>query len=205
MKYNKHKTGFTLIEVAVSTAIISILAVIMLSVFRNNLNTMSWGQNKMDLHYKIQVLMKRFYLDIKNINPVVELQGSHLYFRGEDNKSFFPTLVGIGDLEKNLRGKSLYFRHIDTRTDQSITSIEWKYNEKDKTIIREVQPPLGELKKEVVAQNISELYFYRPENDLKSVRMTCKMFDAKDIKKVEELDITVRLECDMLTVQLSGL
>ncbi len=205
MKYNKHKTGFTLIEVAVSTAIISILAVIMLSVFRNNLNTMSWGQNKMDLHYKIQVLMKRFYLDIKNINPVVELQGSHLYFRGEDNKSFFPTLVGIGDLEKNLRGKSLYFRHIDTRTDQSITSIEWKYNEKDKTIIREVQPPSGELKKEVVAQNISELYFYRPENDLKSVRMTCKMFDAKDIKKVEELDITVRLECDMLTVQLSGL
>ena len=202
----KGKSGFTLAEVAVSTAIIGALAVIMLYVFRSNLNTMSWGQNKMDLHYRVQVLMKRFYTDIKKISPIVYLSNSHLLFKGEENKSFFPTLVGIGDLEEKLRGKSLYFRHINTRTDQSISSIEWKYDKEKKAIVREIQHPGAiEVIKEIVANNISELYFYRPENDLKSVRMTCKMFDAKDPKKTEDIDITVRLECDMLTVQLSGL
>ena len=211
----KYKFGFTLVEITISTAIVSLLALIMMYVFRNNLTTMKWGQKHMDLQYKTQVLIKQFYNDIKKINPYSVAGIRDVYLELETKNTYHPALVKIvGKVnrdyypieqteftEEGYRGKALFFRHRSLRHSDVTKFVYW-YADEVKRLYRTFsfndQPAIDQL----IAANVLEVYFYQLEDDEHAVRMTCKIQDDKDPKHIEDIDITVRFENDMIVTRL---
>lgn len=195
--------GFTLVEVLTSALIVGLLATVLLVVLRSNLTTMSWGQKHMDFNYKIQYFMKQFYTDIKKINPHVYVHKyGHLYIKGEAGEEFFPNVVRIEKDIINNSGTELLFVLSSLKSDSEAMAIKYYYDKKSETIIREIRPADGPPRAIPVARNAKDLRFHVNENDSKSVRVTCKIFDDKRPEVFEDVDFTVRLEGDLMTVKV---
>ena len=59
------KSGFTLVELAVSMLIIACISTVLIIVLRSNLTTMKFGQKNMDFNQKVLLAIRRIFYDIK--------------------------------------------------------------------------------------------------------------------------------------------
>ncbi|MDD3000652.1 MAG: prepilin-type N-terminal cleavage/methylation domain-containing protein [Candidatus Riflebacteria bacterium] len=202
-KNNLLRQGFTLVEVLTSALIVALLATVLFVVLRSNLSTMAWGQKHMDFNYKIQYFMKQFYTDIKKINPHVYVHKyGHLYVKGEASGEYFPNVVRIEKDIVNNSGSELSFVLSSLKSDSEAMAIKYYYDKKTKTVMRHVKPANGSERFIPVARNSQDLRFHVADNDPKSVRITCKIFDDKRSEVFEDVDFTVRLEGDLMTVKV---
>lgn len=203
-KVRNVKHGFTLIEILVSALIAALLSTVLVVVLRSNLLTMSWGQKHMDFNYKIQFLMKQFYTDIKKINThVVVGKYGAILLSGEGEGEFFPNIVSIEkDVENGLSGTELSFVQSSLRNLDNSQAIRYYPDKKNKQVLREVKSSNGKVRNEVVARNVTDLRFSKNENDPRSVRLTCRIFDDKRPDVFEDVDFTVRVEGDMIYVKV---
>lgn len=203
MKRHLHKKGFTLIELSISALIVALISLVLIMVFRSNLNTWKWGQKHMEFNQQVQLVMKQIFSDLKLVNPVLKLDGDgHLMFQGEKINDLFPNLVTIYDKDKKPEngGEEIVFFQT------SFTNLERKdrihyYLEKGK-LMREIQDYDGNPKKKVVAEKAKDLFFKADPGDIRQVLIKVTLIDPKNEKMQETLDFAVRLETDLVCVKV---
>ncbi|MBR4570735.1 MAG: prepilin-type N-terminal cleavage/methylation domain-containing protein, partial [Candidatus Riflebacteria bacterium] len=59
------KSGFSLVELAVSVLIIACISTVLIIVLRSNLTSMKFGQKHMDFNQKVMLAIRRVFYDIK--------------------------------------------------------------------------------------------------------------------------------------------
>ncbi|GAB4278095.1 MAG: hypothetical protein Kow0029_21200 [Candidatus Rifleibacteriota bacterium] len=208
MMKNLYKKGFTLIELSISSLIIALIALVLIYVFRSNLNTWKWGQKHMEFNQKVQLVMKQMFTDLKLVNPVLKIDADgNLLFQGEKINDLFPNLVTIYDVDKNEAngGEEIVFFQT------SFSDLEMKdrihyYPERLPNdtfrLIREVEDYNGNKKKKVIAGKISDLHFSADPGDIRQVLIKVTIHDEKNPGIEEPLDFAVRLETDLVCVKV---
>ena len=197
------KKGFTLIELSVSTLIVAMISLVLIMVFRSNLNSWRWGQQHMEFNQKIQLIMKQIFTDLKNVNPILQKDSDgHLYFKGEKINDLFPNLVTIYDKDKNPDngGEEILFYQTSfldlNRRDQVRYFID-----KEK-LVREIKDYNGNIKKKILAKKASDLSFSADPQDIRQVLVKATIFDDDNPEIKDTLDFAVRLESDLLCVKV---
>jgi prepilin-type N-terminal cleavage/methylation domain-containing protein len=203
MKRMIRKKGFTLIELSISSLIIALIVLVLIMVFRSNLNTWNWGQQHMEFNQRVQLVMKQIFTDLKNVNPILARdEDGHLYFQGEKINDMFPNLVTIYDKDKNQfnGGEELVLFH--TSVDNLDQKDRIRYFLEKGSLIRETKDYNGNTKKKVVAAKASDLFFKPDPGDIRQVMVKLTVINKKDEKIKENLDFAVRLETDLVCVKL---
>jgi prepilin-type N-terminal cleavage/methylation domain-containing protein len=203
MKKYLHKKGFTLIELSISALIIALISLVLIMVFRSNLNTWKWGQKHMEFNQQVQLVMKQIFTDLKLVNPVVKLDADgHLMFQGEKINDLFPNLVTIYDKDKNPAngGEEIVFFQTSFSDLERKDRIRY-YLEKGE-LMREIQDYDGNPKKKVVAEKAKDLSFKADPGDIRQVLIKVTLIDPKNEKMQETLDFAVRLETDLVCVKV---
>lgn len=196
------RKGFTLAELSVVVFIISIIFVLLITIFRNNLATFRWGQERMNFTQEVQVVMKQIFSDLKQVNPILRQDSSrNILFKGESIGDLFPSLVVIFDKDKKPEngGEELGF-YITSLKDFSISE-HIKYFIKDGKLIRLFTDYNGKQKRSVMAESASNLYFLEDPGDVRQVRIKLTLSDSKNPSRVENIDFAVRLETDLVCVK----
>ena len=196
------RAGFTLIELSVSSLVIALIVLVLIMVFRSNLNTFAWGQRHMEFNQRIQLVMKQLFTDFKSINPILKQDDDgHLYLQGEKIGDLFPNLVTIYDKDKkpeNGGEEAVFF--LTSMNDLNMRDRVRYYLEKGE-LIREVQDYNGNTKRKVIAEKASDLQFYGEEGDIRQMHVKFVLEDPKKPGHVEKVDFAVRLETDLLCVK----
>ncbi len=203
MKRHLHKKGFTLIELSISALIVALISLVLIMVFRSNLNTWKWGQKHMEFNQQVQLVMKQIFSDLKLVNPVLKLDGDgHLMFQGEKINDLFPNLVTIYDKDKKPEngGEEIVFFQTSFSNLERKDRIHY-YLEKGK-LMREIQDYDGNPKKKVVAEKAKDLFFKADPGDIRQVLIKVTLIDPKNEKMQETLDFAVRLETDLVCVKV---
>lgn len=197
------KKGFTLVELSISAFIVALIALVLIVVFRSNLNTWKWGQKHMEFNQQVQMVMKQIFTDLKLVNPVVKLDADgHMMFQGEKINDLFPNLVTIYDKDKKPENGG-----------EEIVFFQTSYNDLDKKdrvhyflekgkLIREISDYDGKKKRRIVAEKAKDLFFSGDINDIRQVFIKVTLIDEKNEKIQENLDFAVRLETDLVCVKV---
>ncbi len=196
------RAGFTLIEMSVSSLIIALIVLVLIMVFRSNLNTFAWGQRHMEFNQRIQLVMKQLFTDFKSINPILKQDDDgHLYLQGEKIGDLFPNLVTIYDKDKKPEngGEEVVF-FLTSMNDLNMRDRVRYYLEKGE-LIREVQDYNGNTKRKVIAEKAADLQFYGDNGDIRQMHVKFILEDPKKPGNVENVDFAVRLETDLLCVK----
>lgn len=203
IKKKSKKNGFTLLELSVSTFIIALISLVLITLFRSNLTTWKWGQQHMEFNQRVQIVMKQFFTDLKQVNPVVKVdKKGNLMFQGEKINDLFPNLVTIYDMDKKPEngGEEIVFFHTSFSDLTKKDRIHY-FLDKDK-LIREIEDYNGSKKKKVVAENAANLHFAIDSGDIRQVFIQVTVIDEKKPDIKEELDFAVRLETDLVCVKM---
>ncbi|MFZ5951643.1 MAG: PulJ/GspJ family protein [Candidatus Rifleibacteriota bacterium] len=197
------KKGFTLVELSISSFIVALIALILIMVFRSNLNTWQWGQKHMEFNQLVQLVMKQIFTDLKTVNPIVKFDADgNMMFQGEKINDLFPNLVTIYDKDKNPDngGEEIVFFHTsftdETRKDRI------KYFIEKNQLIREEEDYNGNKKRRVIAEKAKDLFFDDDPGDIRQVLIKVTLIDEKNEKHTENLDFAVRLETDLVCVKV---
>jgi hypothetical protein len=196
---HKPRAAFTAAEILVVTFVASLLIMVLFSVSRSNLNTMSWGQKHMDFNYKIQYMMKQFYTDVKRVNPAISFgKYGDLYLSGERTGEVFPQIVKIERKADN-SGEKIHLPLTTIYDDTKMRMITYDYDKKTKVLIRK---DTDTKQAEVLAYNVHDLTFSKSDDDPKSIKLTCRIEDDKRAGVFEDIDFTVRLESELVSIQV---
>lgn len=203
MKRHLHKKGFTLIELSISSLIVALISLVLIIVFRSNLNTWKWGQKQMEFNQQVQLVMKQIFSDLKLVNPLLKLDSDgHLMFQGEKINDLFPNLVTIYDKDKKPENGGEEIALFQT----SFTNLDRKdrlhYYLENGKLIREIQDYNGNIKKKVVAEKAKDLFFKADPGDIRQVLVKLTLIDPQNEKMQETLDFAVRLETDLVCVKV---
>lgn len=196
------KSGFTLIELSVSTLVIALIILVLIMVFRSNLATFKWGQQHMEFNQKIQMVMKQIFTDLKQINPILKQdEDGHIFLQGEKIGDLFPNLVTIYDKDKNPDngGEELVF-FLTSFTDINKRDRVRYYIEKEE-LIREIQDYHGNSRRGVIADKAADLQFAEDSGDIRQIHIKVKLTDPKKLERVEHITFAVRLETDLVCVK----
>jgi prepilin-type N-terminal cleavage/methylation domain-containing protein len=205
MKIIRKNTGFTLIELSISSLIVALIAIVLIMVFRSNLTAWQWGQKHMEFNQKVQLVMKQIFTDLKMVNPVLKMDtAGHLLFQGEKINDLFPNLVTIYDKDKEPEngGEEMVFFLTSLQDLDRKDRIRYYIDEDKKELIREKQDYDGKKSRKVVAPRASDLYFSADPGDIRQVMVKVKIIDEKNPETSEELDFAVRLETDLVCVKV---
>lgn len=196
-------SGFTLIELSVSTLVIALIILVLIMVFRSNLATFKWGQQHMEFNQKIQMVMKQIFSDLKQINPVLKQdEEGHVYVQGEKIGDLFPNLVTIYDTDKNPEngGEELVF-YLTSFNDLNRRDHVRYFIDKGE-LIREIKDYNGNTKRLVIAEKASDLQFADDPGDIRQIHVKVTVTDPKRPERVEKIDFAVRLETDLVCVKM---
>lgn len=197
-----NKKGFTLIEMSISVLIIALIILVLIMVFRSNLATFKWGQQHMEFNQKIQLVMKQIFTDFKQINPILSQdEDGHIFLQGEKIGDLFPNLVTIFDKDKNPENGGEEVAFFLT----SFTSINQRdhvkyFIDKDE-LIRQKTDHDGNVKRSVIAEKASELFFAEDPGDIRQIKIKVTLADPKNPERSEKIDFAVRLETDLVCVK----
>ncbi|KAF1081844.1 MAG: hypothetical protein GQF41_1484 [Candidatus Rifleibacterium amylolyticum] len=197
-----NKKGFTLIEMSISVLIIALIILVLIMVFRSNLATFKWGQQHMEFNQKIQLVMKQIFTDFKQINPILSQdEDGHIFLQGEKIGDLFPNLVTIFDKDKNPENGGEEVAFFLT----SFTSINQRdhvkyFIDKDE-LIRQKTDHDGNVKRSVIAEKASELFFAEDPGDIRQIKIKVTLADPKKPERSEKIDFAVRLETDLVCVK----
>ncbi len=193
------RNGFTLVELAVSTLIVSIIALILVIVLRSNVNTLKFGQRHMDFNQKVLLAMRRIFYDLKHVNPIlIKSETSGYAIKGEHIGEPKPRKVFIRkSREPNLDQDELEFV-VDSNLDiEDSTNI--KYFLANSSLKRETRDAHANTKVETVLEHVASFTVDNDANDIKQVFVSFVASDDKNIIK-REVDFAVRLESDFVYV-----
>lgn len=203
MKKKLDKKGFTLVELSISTFIVALIALVLIVVFRSNLNTWKWGQKHMEFNQQVQLVMKQIFTDMKLVNPIVKIDADgHLMFQGEKINDFFPNLVTIYDKDKNPAngGEEIVFFQTSFADLNQKDRVHY-FLEKGK-LIRETEDYNGNKKRRIVSEKAKDLFFKDDPGDIRQVLIKVTLIDENNDKIQETLDFAVRLETDLVCVKV---
>ncbi len=193
------RNGFTLVELAVSTLIVSIIALVLVIVLRSNVNTLRFGQRHMDFNQKVLMAMRRIFYDLKHVNPIlIKSETSGYAIKGEHIGEPKPRKVFIRkSREPNLDQDELEFV-VDSNLDiEDTTNI--KYFLANTSLKRETRDAYANTKVETVLEHVASFTVDNDANDIKQVFVSFVASDDKNIIK-REVDFAVRLESDFVYV-----
>lgn len=193
------RKAFTLVELAVSTLIVSIIALTLVIILRGNLNTLKFGQRHMDFNQKVLLAMRRIFYDLKYVNPIlIKSETSGYAIKGEHIGEPKPRKVFIRkSREPNLDQDELEFV-IDSNLDiEDTTNI--KYFLANTSLKRETRDAYANTKVETVLEHVASFTVDNDANDIKQVFVSFVASDDKNIIK-REVDFAVRLESDFVYV-----
>lgn len=203
MNMKRRRTGFTLIELSVSSLVVALIALILVMVFRSNLTAWKWGQKHMEFNQKIQLAMKQIFTDIKAINPLVTLDMSgDMWFQGEKPTDLMPHLVTILDTdhESENGGEQIVFFHTSFSSPSERTRLRFYLEEG--ALIRETTDGNDVKKKTVIADQVSNLFFKPNSNDIYEVEVAMTITDNKNPDLKEDLKFAVRLDTHLVCVKM---
>ncbi len=205
MKIISKKTGFTLVELSISSLIVALIAIVLIMVFRSNLTAWQWGQKHMEFNQQVQLVMKQIFTDLKMVNPVLKMDAAgHLLFQGEKINDLFPNLVTIYDKDKNPDngGEELVFFLTSLQDLDRKDRIRYYIDKDKKQLIREKKDYDGNPSHKVIAPHASDLFFSADPGDIRQVMVKLKIFDEKNPEISKNLDFAVRLETDLVCVKV---
>ena len=114
------KSGFTLVELAVSVLIIACISTVLIIVLRSNLTTMKFGQKHMDFNQKVMLAIRRVFYDIKRINPILIRSNKYGYaLKNEQSGEPKPRKIFIRKSQAPVLGKDELEFVIDSNLDVS--------------------------------------------------------------------------------------
>jgi hypothetical protein len=200
--YAQHspRAAFTIAEMVVVTFVASLLILVLFTVSRSNLDTIAWGQKHMDFNYKIQYLMKQFYTDVKRVNPAVSFgKYGDLFISGERTGEIFPQMVII-ERKKDASGEKIYLPQSTIYGGGEVHEITYDYDKKARVLQRLDSKTR---KCEIIAHNLHDLSFEKSNDDPRSIKLTCRIEDDKRAGVFEDIDFTVRLETELITIKVT--
>lgn len=198
------KKGFTLIELSISSLIIGLIILVLILVFRSNLATFKWGQQHMEFNQKIQLVMKQIFTDFKRINPILgQDEQGHIYLQGEKIGDLFPNLVTIFDKDKQPEngGEEVAFFLTSFANTEQRDHIRYFIDKNKNELIRQKTDYNGNVKRSVIAEKASDLYFAEDPGDIRQIKINLVMTDPKNTGRTEKIDFAVRLETDLVCVK----
>ncbi|MFZ2957301.1 MAG: type II secretion system protein [Candidatus Ozemobacteraceae bacterium] len=208
------KGGFTLIEVVITTLIVSLIGLILILVFRGNLASMRWGQKHIEFNQKIQLAMKQIFTDIKRINPIIVTdEQENLWFQGEKIGDLFPNLVEIIDIDLDPMNGGEQLKMVHTsyqRPGERVfvrLFLEGEGSEAGRedvatgSLMREVTDLNGSKKRSVVSNKVSHLHFVANAEDIREIRVSMTITDDRNPEMKEDLAFAVSLDTDLVCVK----
>ncbi|MBF0547355.1 MAG: prepilin-type N-terminal cleavage/methylation domain-containing protein [Candidatus Riflebacteria bacterium] len=208
------RVGFTLVELMITTVIISLISLVLIVISRSNLATWKWGQQHMEFNQKIQLAMKQVFTDIKNVNPLLEMdEKENLLFKGEKGGEFFPNLIEIGDTDGDLTngGEVLTLTHSTFTNVGDYSKIRLFLEPGDTSdkykgaLMREIEDRNGKKGKMVIYDRVSDLHFQINEQDIKEIRVSMVITDDTNPLLKENLSFAVSLDTDLVCVKFRSL
>ena len=193
------KSGFSLVELAVSVLIIACISTVLIIVLRSNLTSMKFGQKHMDFNQKVLLAIRRVFYDIKRINPVLEVNSHYGYaIKNERSGEPKPRKIFIRKSQApNLDKDELEFV-IDSNYD--ITDIyNIMYYLKDNKLQRDVRNNAGQTTTETVLENVASFSVDNDPIDIKQIYVKLSVNDHVN-KLKRDVDFAVRLETDFVYV-----
>ena len=193
------KSGFTLVELAVSVLIIACIATVLIIVLRSNLTTMKFGQKHMDFNQKVMLAIRRVFYDIKRINPILVRSNSYGYaLKNEQSGEPKPRKIFVRKSQAPNLGKDELEFVIDSNLDVSDIYNIFYYLDKNK-LQREVRNNAGHTTTETVLENVTSFTVDNDPTDIKQIFVKLSVnYHEKKLKR--DVDFAVRLETDFVYV-----
>jgi len=202
---SRTKRAFTLVEMSVTMLVVSIIGLILLSVFRSNIAAWKWGSKHMEFNQKIQLAMKQVFTDIKRINPVVYAdETGNYWFKGEKIGDLVPNLEDIIDLDKEPAngGEELMMWHTSYVTPGEKTGVRLFLEEG--ALVRELILPNDTRRKSVVSNRVADLHFQKNVDDPLEIKVSMVITDDRNPELKETLAFAVHLDTDLVYVRMAG-
>lgn len=203
------RRGFSVVELSVAVVIIALIATTLIYVFRSNLSTWQWGTAHMGFNAKVQLTMKQVFTDIKAIGPAIGVdQNGTLYFQGEKIGDMQPNLVQILDLPSDTasEGRRVEFGLYDLNNPGQRTKVAYyldsaQPSEPPTRLIREVTDYNNTVRKKVVAERVTNLFFQRNPADIQELRIRMDIGDDENATLREHLAFAVHLDTNLVCVK----
>ena len=198
------KSGFSLVELAVSVLIIACISTVLIIVLRSNLTTMKFGQKHMDFNQKVLLAIRRVFYDIKRINPILIRNNSYGYaLKNEQSGEPKPRKIWVRKSKEPVLGKDELEFVIDSNLDVSDIYNIFYYLDKNK-LQREVRNNAGQTTTETVLENVASFTVDNDPTDIKQIFVKLSVKDPEK-KLKRDVDFAVRLETDFVYVDVRDL
>ncbi|MDD5089827.1 MAG: prepilin-type N-terminal cleavage/methylation domain-containing protein [Candidatus Wallbacteria bacterium] len=157
--------AFTLVEVMISFAIISIIFASVTTVFRNFMVQRGVHDNMLRFNNEIQMLEKQIYLDCIRLAPFLDVtESGDIYVRGEQWGQPVPQMIELFDLDGNVENGAEMLRLYTSRLEPvgKTELIEYRFDSAKGELIR--KSPQGD---HVLAESLKEFHFLPMRKGLK--------------------------------------
>ena len=193
------RSGFSLVELAVSVLIIACISTVLIIVLRSNLTSMKFGQKHMDFNQKVLLAIRRIFYDIKRINPVLVVNTHYGYaIKNEQSGEPKPRKIFIRKSQAPDVNKDELEFVIDSNLD--ITDIyNIMYYLKNNKLQRDVRNNAGQTTTETVLENVTAFAVDNDPTDIKQIFVKLSVNDPVN-KMKRDVDFAVRLETDFVYV-----
>jgi type II secretory pathway pseudopilin PulG len=193
------RSGFSLVELAVSVLIIACISTVLIIVLRSNLTTMKFGQKNMDFNQKVMLAIRRVFYDIKRINPILVKSNQYGYaLKNEQSGEPKPRKIFIRKSQAPDVNKDELEFVIDSNLD--ITDIyNIMYSLKNNKLQRDVRNNAGQTTTETVLENVTAFAVDNDPTDIKQIFVKLSVNDPVN-KMKRDVDFAVRLETDFVYV-----
>ena len=197
------RSGFSLVELAVSVLIIACISTVLVIVLRSNLTTMKFGQKNMDFNQRVLLAIRRIFYDLKRINPVLVKSETYGYaIKNEKTGDPRPRKIFIRKSQNPKDRDELEFV-IDSNLDISdIYNIKY-YLDKNK-LQREVRNNAAQTTVDTVLDDVASFTVDNDATDIKQIFVKLSVNDVKN-KLKRDVDFAVRLETDFVYVDKQDL
>lgn len=201
MRYSK-KSGFTLVELSISALIVSLIATVLIYVFRSNLQTLKWGQKHMSFNQHIQLVIKQIFTDLKDVNPVITMDaGGHIWIQGEKNGEIRRNHVDIYRASSEEQNDTISILLTDFHERNRRDLITY-YIDVLGQLIRSFQDYDGNSENQVIAKRASKLKIGSDPYDNRQITLSLVITNDDDLSMSEKIDFAVRLQTDLVGVRL---
>lgn len=197
--------AFTLVEMSITMLIVSLIGLILLTVFRSNIVAWKWGAKHMEFQQKVQLAMKQVFTDIKRINPMVYAdENGNFWFKGEKIGDLVPNLVDIVDKDQNPNngGEEILMWHTSYVNPGEKTGVRLFLEEG--ALVRELILANDTRKKSVVSNKVADLHFLKNPDDILEIKTSMVITDDRNPDLKETLAFAVHLDTDLVCVRMLG-
>lgn len=200
----KNNNGFTLVEILISSVVISLVVIVLIMVFRSNLHTFQWGQKHMGFNQHVQLVMRQIFTDLKNINPILtqDIQG-HLLIAGERSGDLRANMVTILNHHPESENKNDELSFVLTTFSDINRRDHVRYYVDPETtaLIREVTDNRGNVAKREISPLVRDFSLKNDPFDRRQIRVGLTIINEDDETMKDQINFAVRLQTDLVGVR----